>query len=99
MIASSQQLLSDPRNSVGLWYDEEDGNTYLEVTATLPHQDETDRQEAIELGQRYNQIGMYDLQAREYLPLGGTGVLPKDAPPVQERLPRLERGRKHEQTH
>lgn len=95
LMASSHQLLRGPRNSVGLWYDEEDGNTYLEITATLPHRDEADREEAVNLGGRYNQIGMYDLQAREYVPLGGTGTLPKDAPPVSERLPKLERGREH----
>ena len=35
-LGQNQDLLSDPRNSVGIWYNEDDDTTYLDVTATLP---------------------------------------------------------------
>ncbi len=77
---------------MGIWYDTENDRTYLELTATLPYRDEDDLAEAIKQGKRYNQIGIYDLEAGEYVALGGTGDLPENVPPVSERLPKLERG-------
>ncbi len=91
-IASSKELLQDPRNSVGVWYDAESNRTYLEVTATLPFRDKADYTAAIYRGRYYNQIGIYDLEEKVYFALGGTGELPMSAPPISERLPILERG-------
>jgi len=93
-IASNRQLSEEPRNSIGLWYDTENDRTYLEVTATLSFYDKLDYTNAIGLGRRYNQIGIYDLEERVYLSLGGTGELPADTPPVLGRLPALQRGAK-----
>lgn len=91
-LASCVALLLEPRNSVGVWYDIENDQTYLEVTATLPFRDKADYTGAIGQGRRYNQIGIYDLEERVYLSLDGTGELPAEIPPVTERLPALERG-------
>lgn len=93
-IASNRQLGEEPRNSIGIWYDIENDRTYLEVTATLSFNDKSDYTEAIRLGRHYNQIGIYDLEERVYLSLGGTGELPADVPPVLGRLPTLQRGAK-----
>ena len=46
-------LLAEPRNCVGIWYDAEQDATYLDVTTILP-----DREEAVQLGKAYNQIGL-----------------------------------------
>ena len=92
-IAANHELLGEPGNSVGVWYDVENDRTYLEVTATLPFFDKADYTAAVRQGRRYNQIGIYDLEERAYIALGGTGELPEDAPPVFERLLAPQRGR------
>ena len=91
-IASNDELLTDPRNSIGVWYDKEGDRTYLEITAVLLFLDKADYTAAVRQGRRYNQIGIYDLEEKAYIALGGTGELPEDAPPVSERLPKLQRG-------
>jgi len=92
-IVSNNELLTDPRSSVGVWYDKEGNRTYLEITAALLFLNKADYMAAVRLGRRYNQIGIYDLEEKAYIALGGTGELPEDAPPVSERLPKLQRGR------
>src|SRR6266852_6124071 len=67
-LGQNQDLLSDPRNTVGIWYNEDDDTTYLDVTTTLP-----DREQAITHGRRYNQIAIYDLLRGEEIVTGGTG--------------------------
>jgi hypothetical protein len=92
-ISGSRELLEEPRNSIGVWYDAENDRTYLEVTATLLFLDKPDYTGAIHHGRRYNQIGIYDLEERAYIALGGTGELSENIPPIPERLPVLQRGR------
>ena len=92
-IASNNELLTDPRSSIGVWYDKEGDRTYLEITAALLFLDKADYTAAVRQGRRYNQIGIYDLEEKAYIALGGTGELPEDAPPVSERLPKLQRER------
>lgn len=91
-ITSNRELLREPRNSVGVWYDTDSKRTYLEVTATLPFRDKSDYTKAIHQGKQYNQIGIYDLEEEVYLSLGGTGALPENTPPISDRLPTLQRG-------
>ena len=67
-IEDNQDLLADPRNSVGLWYSVALQAIYLDVSVTLP-----DRVEAVSLGERYNQEAIYDLVQDEILDTGGTG--------------------------
>jgi hypothetical protein len=81
-IVQGQGLLNDPRIAVGIWYNEEDDLTCLDVTAILPNRDQ-----AIELARRYNQIAIYDLLRGEEILTGGTGDPVPDAPPEMERLP------------
>lgn len=77
-------LLQDPRNNAGTWFNEADGNTYLDVSSTLPS-----RQQAIQLARRYNQIGVFDLRTSEVIETGGTGELIPNLPPPAQRLPEL----------
>jgi len=84
-IEANEQLLQDPRVSVGTWYNSENGLTYLDLSATLP-----DREEAIELGRQYNQIAIFDLSTFEEIETGGTGEAIEDLPPAGERLPEWE---------
>jgi hypothetical protein len=81
-VAQNQDLLHDPRNAVGTWYNEDNDTTYLDVTATLP-----DREQAVALGRAYNQIAIYDLFRDEEIETGGTGEPRLDAPPETDRLP------------
>jgi len=84
-ILDNAELLKDPRVSVGTWFDSESGMTYLDISATIP-----DRQQAIELAQRYNQIAIFDLSTFEEIGTGGTGEAIEDLPPPSERLPELD---------
>jgi hypothetical protein len=65
-LAQNQDLLRDPRITIGTWYNEEDDTTYLDVTATLP-----DKEQAIALGRQCNQIAIYDLLHGEEIDTGG----------------------------
>ncbi len=85
-IQANRTLLSDPRLCVGTWYLEEEDTTFLDIVAVLP-----DREAAIELGQQFNQIAVFDLFAGVEIETGGTGEwIATDIPP-QKRLPKLER--------
>lgn len=85
----NSDLLRDPRNCIGTWYDEDYDVTYLDVTAVV-----TEKPEALMLGARYNQVGIYDLAGAVEIPTGGTGNVPEDAPTDTERLPPLTRRRR-----
>jgi hypothetical protein len=85
-IRANRDLLSDPRNCVGIWYVREEGTLYLDVSTTLPS-----LETAVRLGQEYNQIGIYDFQNGRVIDTGGTGTEVPDLLPVEGRLPPLER--------
>ena len=86
-IAQHLPLLRDPRNNVGTWHNPADGRTYLDVSTALP-----DREHAIELGRRYNQLGIFDLHLLEFVDTGGTGAPPPNLPPLHQRLPPVPAG-------
>jgi SPP1 gp7 family putative phage head morphogenesis protein len=77
-------LLLDPRNNVGTWYNEADGFTYLDISITLP-----DRALAEKVGREFNQIAIFDLKNFDEINVGGMGDgLPEEmkAIPAPERL-------------
>jgi hypothetical protein len=83
-ILDNDDLLGDPRNNVGTWYNESDDTTYLDISTALP-----DRDEAVAIGRQYNQIAIFDLSALQALDIGGTGEPVTDLPAVAERVPPL----------
>ena len=83
-ISENLQLLGDPRGCVGLWYNDDENITYLDVVATLP-----DFQEAKALALQYDQIAIFDLQNLTEIETGGTGNTPENMPPVAERLSKI----------
>jgi hypothetical protein len=91
-VDANMDLLRDPRNSVGTWFNEMNGLTYLDVSATLPSMEE-----AITLGRRYNQVAIFDLQRLEEMEIGGTGEEVPDLPPITQRLPALPGQRRRRQ--
>jgi len=50
LIVQNQELLRDPRNNIGLWYDDAHDLLYLDISAVMP-----DRDEARRLGELYNE--------------------------------------------
>ena len=84
VVVDNQALLQDPRVSVGTWFDGDGNKTYLDISATIPN-----RQQAIELGKRYNQIAIFALDTFEEISTGGTGERIENLPPPPERLPEL----------
>jgi hypothetical protein len=73
--------LSNPKVSIGTWFDADAGQTYLDVTATLP-----DRSKAVELGQKFNQKAVFDLSNFETIETGGTGEAEAPMPSIKERM-------------
>jgi len=64
----NQGLLSRPAHGVGLWYDAETDQVFMDVVILL-----LDEEEATSLGTEYNQKAIFDLQAGEVIWLEGTG--------------------------
>ena len=85
-VEDNQDLLSDPRNSLGIWYSNALNAVYLDVSAILP-----DKAEAILLGERYNQEAIYDLGQDEILDTGGSGEWLEGWSSELLRLPPLQR--------
>ncbi|MCL5265488.1 MAG: hypothetical protein M1343_09920 [Chloroflexi bacterium] len=83
-IEENLDLLRDPRNSVGTWFDTDEDLTYLDVSATL-----SDKQLTIRLGKKYDQIGIYDLESDTVIDTGGTGEPPPQMASPEKRLPPL----------
>ncbi len=81
-LRQNADLFRDPRIVLGTWYNTEEDVTYLDVTAVC-----SDYHEAVALGRKYNQIGIYDLANEVEIDLGGTGEETLDPPPETERLP------------
>lgn len=83
-ITANRELLADPRNAASTWLNEDDGNTYLDISTVV-----VDEGAAAALGERYNQIAIFDLAAMQVIPPGGTGEPVPDLPPIEKRLPPL----------
>lgn len=84
-IEANRHSLSDPRISVGTWYDPENNESIVDMILT-----ETNRKRALKLGSDYNQRGVFDLKASEEIPTGGTGdsgtgKIPATLPPIERR--------------
>jgi hypothetical protein len=89
-LRENSELLRDPRNCVGVWYDAEQDSTYLDVSTILP-----EKTEAVRLGIAYNQIGIYDLERLEVVVTEGSGEEIENLPPLSQRLPGIERSTDH----
>ena len=89
-LRDNAELLDDPRNCVGTWYEEDADETTLDVSTTL-----ADYPTAEALGRRYNQIAIFGLKSLETVVTDGTGVELAGWPPEAERLPPIRRGTTH----
>ncbi len=76
------QLFADPRVCLGTWFNEADGNTYIDINVVL-----ADKATAVELAKRYNQIAIFDLATFEETATGGDGKPLADLPKPESRLP------------
>ena len=90
-IEDNLDLLTDPRNSIGLWYSDTLQAIYLDVSVTLP-----DKASAVLLGERYNQEAIYDLGLDEVLDTGGTGEWQEGWADEASRLPPLQKRKETE---
>ena len=71
-IDKNQDLLADPKNSIGTWVDES-GKHSLDIVHTIP-----DRDAAVKMGEENNQKAIFDLKNMTEIPTGGTGEAPED---------------------
>lgn len=67
-VEKNQDILND-ETSLGVW--SSDGKVYLDIVSTLE-----DKEKAIELGKKNNQIAIFDLHTLQEIPTGGTGEVP-----------------------
>lgn len=67
-VRGNQELLKQPSHGVGLWYDAEDDQVFMDIVILV-----SGEEEAGALGAEYNQKSMFDLKAGEVIWLGGTG--------------------------
>jgi len=75
-------LLADPRVCFGTWFNKDDGNTYIDINVVL-----ADKDAAVELGKRYNQISIFNLSTFEETKTGGDGKPIANLPAPMNRLP------------
>lgn len=65
---ANADLLEDKMNFIGTWYNEQDGKTYMDISTYTP-----DKQKAIDMARKANQIAIFDLFAAEEIDTEGTG--------------------------
>lgn len=74
-------LLADPENSIGTWYDAEADKTYVDVSVSTEDQGLAEL-----LGKKFNQRGIWDNQANKVIETGGTGEAVKSTTPESQRI-------------
>lgn len=78
-IDQNNDLLMDPRVVIGTWNN--GSKNYLDISAVIQ-----DKEQAIALGKKYNQIAIFDLQKLQEIPTGGTGEPVEGLPSEIDRL-------------
>lgn len=63
-VQKNADLLQDPKNSIGTWFNKADGKTYLDISVTTP-----DIKEAATLGKAKGQLAIFDLGNKEEISL------------------------------
>jgi hypothetical protein len=84
-IKRNQDLLSDYRNGIGLWWNRMRKRVEIDVVAILDGSNPAARGNAIRLGNLFNQRAIWDAQDSALIPLPGNGVAPEDLPPIHTR--------------
>jgi len=84
LIDNNKKLLKDPRVCVGSWFNSSDGKSYLDINVVL-----ADKDEAIALGRKYNQISIFNLATFQETATGGNGKPIEGLPKPIKRLPKL----------
>lgn len=74
-------LAKDGKIAIGTWYDIDRGKTFIDFSLLIK-----DRETAVKLAEKYNQIGIFDLAKMEYIETGGSGDTIPNIPPIYERL-------------
>jgi hypothetical protein len=77
-VQKNADLLQDPDNSIGTWFNNEDGKTYLDISVTKESLDD-----ALRLGQEKNQLAIFDLNKFEEIKVPQSGR-PGAAPAVAQ---------------
>lgn len=85
-IEENIDLLTDPRISIGTWYNRDDDSTYIDVIALV-----SDKKLAVQLAKQYNQIAIFDLFKEKQIDTGGTGIDLTISVRIEDRLPKLRR--------
>lgn len=76
-IAENLQDLQRPNVHVGTFKDPESGKTFIEKAVVVP-----DQEAALQLGRKWNQQSIFDLQKMEVIQAGGSGEAPAGLEPL-----------------
>lgn len=79
-VMDSCHLITTPNVAIGTWYSDEEGVTYLDVCVV-----ENDLDRAVMVGERFNQIAIFDLSGGHEIAIGGDGSSPEDLRGLSER--------------
>ena len=71
--------------AIGTWYEAPENQTYLDISAVLPHE------QANQLGRDYNQKAVFNLETLQEVDTGGTGEAVQGLKPESERVADLRR--------
>ena len=63
-VEANDDLLSDPRNVLGTWFNEADGNTYVDISTVSP-----DMQSAMRFARAADQLAIFDLRTFTTIPV------------------------------
>jgi hypothetical protein len=64
----NKDVLSDPDNYLGTWYDNSSGSISLDISRNF-----SDRNEAIKYASEHNEKAIWDVKNMSEIPTGGTG--------------------------
>jgi len=83
-IEKNIELLLNPRCALGTWYNKDDNKTYVDISAIF-----FDKNLAIKLANKYNQIAIWDLQNNQEIKTDGNGSSIQNLPKIKNRIPPL----------
>ena len=81
-VKKNYELFKDPRVCLGTWFNDEDGNTYIDINVVM-----ADKEAAMKLAVQYNQVSIFNLETFKETPTGGDGKPVENLPAPLDRIP------------
>lgn len=82
-VSQNKDLFRDPKVAISTWFDKETNKTYIDAVLTLDN-----KNDALQLAQKYNQKAIFNLHNLQEIPAGGTGEAGNYTTKATARIPR-----------